>query len=110
MMQTSSMLVAAPQAGGGTSPGLVLMIQLIAIVAIFWFLLIRPQRKAAQRHRELLDSLKRGDEVVTEGGLIGEIVHLKDDRITIKTGDTRVVVARPKIARVLGHTGSDAQA
>lgn len=78
------------------------LIQFGAIIAIFWFLLIRPQRRRAQEHQQLLSQLKRGDEVMTEGGLIGEVVHLKEDRVTLKTAEnTRVVVARAKIARVL---------
>lgn len=98
--------LAAPQNGGST--GLVLLIQFAAIIAIFWFLLIRPQRKAQQRHREMLAALKRGDEVVTEGGIIGEVVHLREDRITIRTADnTRLLVARQKIARIM--TGSEAE-
>lgn len=77
------------------------LIQFVAIIAIFWFLLIRPQRRIAQKHQELLAALKVGDEVMTEGGLIGVVLHLTEDRVTIKTGEnTRVVVARPKIARV----------
>jgi len=96
-------ILAAPAEGG--SPGIVLFVQFAAIIAIFWFLLIRPQRKAQQRHREMLAALKRGDEVVTDGGIIGEVVHLKEDRVTIRTGEnTRLVVARGKIARVLDHT------
>lgn len=77
------------------------LIQFVAIIAIFWFLLIRPQRRRAQEHQNLLSQLKKGDEVMTEGGLIGEVVHIKDDRVTLKTAEnTRVVVARLKIARV----------
>jgi preprotein translocase subunit YajC len=96
-------LVGAPREGA--SPGLVLMIQLGAIIAIFWFLLIRPQRRAQQRHREMLETLRRGDEVMTDGGIIGEVVHIKDDRVTIRTGEnTRIVVARPKIARLFTPT------
>jgi preprotein translocase subunit YajC len=77
------------------------IIQLAAIIAIFWFLLIRPQRTLAQKHRELLASLKKGDEVMTEGGLIGHVVHLTDDRVTLRTDkETRVVVARAKISKV----------
>lgn len=78
-----------------------LLIQFVAIIAIFWFLLIRPQRQVAQKHRAILEGLKRGDEVQTEGGIIGEVVHIKDDRVTIKSAETRLVVARVKIARVL---------
>jgi preprotein translocase subunit YajC len=78
------------------------LIQFGAIIAIFWFLLIRPQRRMAQKHREVLAALKRNDEVMTEGGIIGTVVHITEDRVTIKTAEnTRLVVARAKIARVL---------
>ena len=78
------------------------LIQFVAIIAIFWFLLIRPQRRVAQKHQEILSQLKRGDEVMTEGGIIGEVVHIKEDRVTIRSAEnTRLVVARIKIARVL---------
>jgi preprotein translocase subunit YajC len=97
--------LAAPREGGNA--GMVLLIQFGAIFAILYFLLIRPQRMAVKRHQQVLAALKKGDEVMTEGGLIGEVVHMKDDRVTIRTGEnTRVVVARPKIARVLSSTGA----
>ncbi|HEX6938740.1 MAG TPA: preprotein translocase subunit YajC [Longimicrobiales bacterium] len=91
-------LLAAPRQGA--SGGLIFAIQLIAIFAIFYFLLVRPQRKLQQRHQEMLAALKRGDQVMTEGGILGEVIHLAEDRITLKTGESRVVVARGKIARV----------
>ena len=95
-------LQAQPQ---GRPSMLPFLIQFAAIIAIFWFLLIRPQRRRAQQHQQLLSALKKGDEVVTEGGIIGEVVHLKEDRITLKTAEnTRIVVARGKIARVLSGT------
>ncbi|HEX7052085.1 MAG TPA: preprotein translocase subunit YajC [Longimicrobiales bacterium] len=98
-------VVLAAQRGGGG--GLVLLIELAVIVAIFYFLLVRPQRKLQQQHREMLAALKRGDQIVTEGGIIGEVVHLTEDRVTIKSGESRFIVARPKIARVL--TGTEAK-
>ncbi len=80
---------------------------LVAFIAIFYFLLIRPQRQQQKRHEELVESLRRGDEVVTIGGVIGEIIHVRDDRLTIKTADeTRVVVERDKVAKRLGGRGS----
>lgn len=106
MSSSTLALVGAPQGGG--SGGLVLLIQFAAIIAIFWFLLIRPQRKAQKRHREMLEALKRGDEVVTEGGIIGEVVHLREDRVTVRTADnTRLVITRQKIARI--NTGAEAE-
>ncbi len=71
-----------------------------AIFMIFYFLLIRPQRKQQKAHDEMVKSLSRGDEVVTMGGIFGKIVHLTDDRVTIKTADdTRLEIERSKIGR-----------
>jgi preprotein translocase subunit YajC len=78
-----------------------------AIFMIFYFLLIRPQRKQQKEHDEMVKSLSRGDEVVTVGGIIGKIVHLTDDRVTIKTAeDTRLEVQRSKVG---GRAGGGAQ-
>ncbi|MGD8869198.1 MAG: preprotein translocase subunit YajC [Gemmatimonadales bacterium] len=77
-------------------------IMLAAFIGIFYFLLIRPQRQQQKRHEEMVKALRRGDEVATLGGIVGRIVHIKDDRITIKTAeDTRLVIERDKVARKL---------
>src|SRR5687767_12492901 len=95
-------LQAAQTAPGRRSSMLPFIIQLVAIIFIFYFLLIRPQRKLAAKHQDLLSKLARNDEVVTEGGIIGTVVHLEDDRVTLRTGEnTRIIVLRSKIARVL---------
>jgi preprotein translocase subunit YajC len=79
-----------------------------AIFLIFYFLLIRPQRKQQKAHDEMVKSLSRGDEVVTIGGIIGKIIHITDDRITIKTAeDTRLEVERSKVGRKAGGTAAD---
>ncbi|UCF20984.1 MAG: preprotein translocase subunit YajC [Gemmatimonadota bacterium] len=90
--------VPAEQGGGATGT----LIMLFAFIGIFYFLLIRPQRQQQKRHQEMVKSLRRGDEVSTIGGIVGRIVHVKDDRLTIKTAeDTRLVVERDKVARKL---------
>jgi preprotein translocase subunit YajC len=81
-----------------------------AIFAIFYFVLIRPQSMQRKKHDELVLGLNKGDEIVTTGGLVGEVVFIKEmgdektagleDRVTIKTGDTRVVIERGRIARI----------
>jgi preprotein translocase subunit YajC len=83
--------------GGGMTA---LLIQVIPLVAIMYFLFILPQRREQKRHRELIASLKPGQEVVTTGGLVGEIIQIREDLVTIKTGDARVVVERVRIARL----------
>jgi preprotein translocase subunit YajC len=104
-----------------TNPMLPLLIQMGAIFAIFYFLMIRPQQKQRRQHEDRLRNLRKGDSVVTAGGLIGEVVHIKEasgedakksmeDPITIKTGESRVVVERGRIARVAGSTTSGATA
>lgn len=98
MMLNVLAMVASPQ--GGQTSLLPMVLMWGAIIGIFYFLLIRPQKKAQERHQEMVKGLKRGDEVMTEGGILGQVVHLKEDRVTVKSGDTRVEVARGKIARV----------
>ena len=95
---TTILALQAP-AGGGF--GTAMIIQLVVIIAIFYFLLILPQRREQKRHREMLAALKPGNEVATAGGLIGEIIQLRDDRVTLKSGESRVVVERARIARLL---------
>ena len=91
----------AAQTGGRRSM-LPFIIQMIAIMAIFYFLLIRPQRRIAQKHQQVLANLAKNDEVVTEGGIVGTVIHLEEDKVTIRTAEsTRIVVMRGKIARVL---------
>lgn len=84
-----------------------------AIGAIFYFVLLRPQQKQKKTHDAMLKSLRRGDEIVTSGGVIGEVTHIAqqtkdgnvvvsmDDRITIKSGDTRLLIERGRIAKIM---------
>lgn len=98
----NALAVTAIQQGGAGRTGTVMIIYLVSFGLIAWFLLIRPQRKMAQQHQAMLAAIKKGDEVMTEGGIIGTVVHLADDRMTLRSGEnTRLVVARGKIARVL---------
>ena len=92
-----------------------------AIFAIFYFILIRPQQTQRKKHDEMVRTLKKGDEIVTTGGLVGEVVFIKerggddrsggmDDRVTIKTGDTRVVIERGRIAKINRTVGATSTA
>lgn len=97
-------LLFAPS-GQGTGGGImVFAFQIAALIAIFYFMLIRPQRRQQERHRQLLESLQRGDRVVTSGGIIGEVVHLKDDEVTIRSAESRLIVQRSNIANILNRT------
>ena len=88
-------------AGGGQSGGFGAFIPLILMFAIFYFLLIRPQQKKAKQHRELLSALKKGDRVVSSGGLHGVITGMSDDIVTMEIAPkVRVKVSRASISGV----------
>jgi preprotein translocase subunit YajC len=75
------------------------VVPMIFMVAIFYFLLIRPQQRKAKEHRQLLENLKRGDRVITAGGLIGEITAMSDQIITVEISDkVKVEVGRAYVA------------
>ncbi|MGQ9477176.1 MAG: preprotein translocase subunit YajC [Candidatus Bipolaricaulia bacterium] len=78
-----AMQEAAPQGGGlaGLFPTIIL---LVLFIAIFYFLLIWPQRRRQRKHQELLGNLKKGDEVVTSGGLIGRIKRIDKDSVLLE--------------------------
>ncbi|MEJ2184898.1 MAG: preprotein translocase subunit YajC [Gemmatimonadota bacterium] len=106
-MSLFTLALVAPQNGGTSVMPMLLMWGLI--ILIFYFILIRPQRQAQKRHQEMLEGLNKGDQVMTDGGILGEIIHIKDARLTIRTGEnTRIVVARSKIARRLTSEGEEA--
>lgn len=99
-----AVLMPSPQ--GGSSGAIAFALQMVAIIAIFYFLIIRPQRVAQKKHQATLAAIKKGDEVMTEGGIIGQVIFVQDDRLTIRTAEnTRIVVARAKINRVLTVEG-----
>lgn len=94
-------LLLAPPEGGGGGIG-VWLLNIGLILLIFYWLLIRPQRKEQERHQAMVESLQKGDEVVMAGGLVGTVVHVAPDRLTLKTADnTRVVVDRMKVGQKL---------
>ncbi len=64
-------------------PGWTTWILPVGMIAIFYFLIIRPQQKRSKEHRALLDNLKKGDKVVTSGGIHGDVVGLKDDLVVL---------------------------
>jgi preprotein translocase subunit YajC len=83
--------------GGGTS--FLLMMGLLFV--IFYFLLIRPQQKQAKQHREMIASLKKGDKIVSSGGLHGTVTGLTDDVVTMEIAPkVRVKISRASISRV----------
>lgn len=64
---------------------------LVALFAIFYFIIIRPQQKQQQKHKIMLDALTKGDKIITNGGLYAEVVKVEDNFIKIKLNETTIV-------------------
>jgi preprotein translocase subunit YajC len=104
MFSNIAYAMAGPQ-GGGASQGaggmLSSFLPLIFIFGIFYFLLIRPQQKKAKEHKETLEALKKGDKVITTGGIHGLIEDMDGNVLTLKVGvkdDTKIKVNRNYVA------------
>ena len=97
----------APMAqGGGQASPLAGMLPFFLIFFIFYFLLIRPQQKKQQEHQELLKKLKKNDEVMTNGGIHGTIVNVKDDTVTLRVDDNcKLEVQKSSISAVKKSRG-----
>jgi preprotein translocase subunit YajC len=95
------------QSGSGSGLS-VLVLQVVAIGLVFYFLVMRPSGQARKRHAELLTQLKKGDEVMTSGGIIGRVKDIKEVdtdgvkevRVTLESGTSTFVIERSRIVRV----------
>jgi preprotein translocase subunit YajC len=91
-------LLMLAQAPAGAS-SLATLIMPLAILAVFYFILVVPQRRQIKEHQNLVSALQKGDQVVTSGGLMGEITAIREDSVQIKSGTATVVVDRSRIVK-----------
>ncbi len=96
-------LAFAQSAQGSSGPSqLISFVPLILVFVIFYFLLIRPQQKKSKEHRDMLEKLKKNDEVVTSGGIYGKVVALTDSVVTLEVApNVRIRVHRPQISEII---------
>jgi preprotein translocase subunit YajC len=112
MISSGTYFLLQAAGGGGPSPLFQIGLQFALILAIFYFLMIRPQQKQRRQHEDNLRNLQKGDEIVTTGGIVGQVVHIRetmkdgaagkgmDDQVTIKSAESRLIVERGRIAKV----------
>jgi len=94
------------QSAGGAGGAFASFVPLILIFAIMYFLLIRPQQKKVKQHQKMVEALRRGDQVVTAGGLIGKVSKVKEDgEVELELAEgVKVRVVRATISQVLNKT------
>ncbi len=97
------------QATGSPAPGFdfLSLLPIVLIFAVFYFLLIRPQQKKMKDHKNLIQQVRRGDRIVTAGGVIGQVAKvLQDNNLLVEIADgVRVRIVRETVASVLAKTG-----
>jgi len=97
-------LAHAQTAGAAADPtgGLMQLLPMILMFVVLWFLMVRPQMKKAKEHKALIAAIAKGDEVVTGGGLVGKVVKIGENYVTLEIAEgTEVVVQKPAIGLVL---------
>jgi preprotein translocase subunit YajC len=92
----------AQTASGTPESGLLGMLPIILMFVVLWFIMIRPQMKRAKEHKKLIEELQKGDEVVAAGGILGRIVKLDENNVTLQIAPSvEIQVQRPAIGTVL---------
>jgi preprotein translocase subunit YajC len=97
-------LAHAQTAAASSDPtgGFMQLLPMILMFVVLWFLMVRPQMKKAKEHKALIAALAKGDEVVTGGGLVGKVIKVGDNYVTLEIAEgTEVIVQKPSIGLVL---------
>ncbi|WP_394726867.1 preprotein translocase subunit YajC [Altererythrobacter sp. GH1-8] len=99
----------AAAASADAPPAWIQWLPIIGMIAIFWFLIIRPQMKRQKEHQQKVAGLKKGDQVVTAGGLIGKVVKVTDDQVELELAQgVRVKAIKATIGDIIPPGGSAA--
>jgi preprotein translocase subunit YajC len=106
MISLSQLFISNAYAEGVTPAsqdgGLMQFLPLVALLAVFYFLILRPQQKRAKEHKALMEALQKGDEVITIGGILGKVTKVGEDNVGVEIADNIVVqVQKPAIQNVL---------
>jgi preprotein translocase subunit YajC len=106
---TFDLLAAAGAGAAGAPPAWISFLPIIGMVAIFWFLIIRPQMKQQKEHRAKVAAMKKGDQVVTAGGLVGKVVKVDDVYVELELGtNVRVKAIKATIGDIIPPGGTPA--
>jgi preprotein translocase subunit YajC len=111
-MSTPTILMSATQAGagGGSMAAIVnFMMPMLLVFAIFWILVLRPQNRRVKEHQASIAAVKKGDEVITGGGIRGRVTRVSDDEAEVEIANgVKVRVVKTTLTQVLGPTGEPA--
>ena len=81
------------------------MVPLILLVVVFYFALIRPQSRKAKEHAQLLKSIRKGDEIITSGGVVAEVITVKEKTIVVRSADAKFEVTKAAVTEITKRSG-----
>ncbi len=100
MIYTHYILMASPSGGGESGNPMGMLLPLVAVLVIFWFFMIRPQAKRQKELKKFRDSLQKGDNIVTAGGIYGKVVSVKDFQVVIQVDEnTKLTVDKSSVLK-----------
>jgi preprotein translocase subunit YajC len=106
---TFELLAAAGAGAAAEPPAWISFLPIIGMIAIFWFLIIRPQMKRQKEHQQKVAGMKKGDQVVTAGGLVGKVLKVDDTYVEIELGtNVRVKAIKATIGDIIPPGGTPA--
>lgn len=107
----SAMLaLAGPAQPGQPAPPIwTSLVPLVLIIVVFYFVLIRPQTKKQKEHAELLKTVKSGDKVLTNGGIIATVVTVKEKSVSIRSADSKMEISKSAIAEIIERAGGSSE-
>ena len=94
----------APEGTKSTAPVWAQLVPIAMMMVVFYLILIRPQQKKAKEHESLLKTLRSGDKVVTNGGILGVVVTVKERSVTIRTADTKLELLKSAVVEISDRT------
>ena len=95
----------APQPGQSGPAAWTSLVPLILLVVVFYFALIRPQQRKQKEHAALLKTVRKGDEIVTNSGIIGEIITVREKTLTIRSADSKFEITKGAVAEITKRSG-----
>ena len=94
--------------GAAAPPPWMQFLPMVLIVVVFYFILIRPQQKKAKQQAELLKTLKSGDKVGTASGIIGVVISIKDNTVTLRSGDSKLEISKVSVTDIISSDSTTA--
>ena len=106
-MTISTLNVLSAAAGAGAPPAWLQFLPLVAMVVIFWFLILRPQMRRQKEHQTKLAAIRKGDQVLTGGGFVGKVIRVDDQYVDVELApNIKVQAVKSTISDVLAPTGA----